>query len=276
VSTRGENGSKPLAGRAAIVTGAARGIGRAYALRLAELGANVAAVDIDLHSYQQFELEAALLTADTVVEEVEDLGVEALGFEADVGDLEAMHAVANETAKRWGRIDVLVCNAGGGSGRITENVASAIDPSELDLVLHRNLYGTIFSCTAVVPFMKRQQSGTIITISSTDGIRALPGGGYAHYCVAKAAVIMYTRCLAEELGPHGIRVNTVAPGFIATGRILPFKDDLQSDAIDDIPLRRWGTPEECARVIEFLATDMSAYVTGHVIPVEGGWIAGGL
>lgn len=271
-----ENGFRPLAGRVAIVTGAGRGIGRAYALRLAELGANVAAVDVDLHSYRQFELEAALLTADTVVEEVQNHGVEGLGFEADVSDLEAMHAVAAETSERWGRIDVLICNAGGGSGRVNENLASAIDPEQLDLVLRRNLHGTIFSCTAVVPTMKKQRSGSIVTISSTDGIRALSGGGYAHYCVAKAAVIMYTRCLAEELGPYGIRVNSVAPGFIATGRILPFKDDLESDVIEDIPLRRWGTPEECARVIEFLATDLSEYVTGHVIPVEGGWIAGGI
>lgn len=266
----------PLTDRVAVVTGAARGIGRAYALRLASLGARVAVVDIDLHSYKLFAAEAALLTADTTVEEIQALGVDAVGIKADVGDPGAMEEMAREVYQRWGRIDVLVCNAGGGSGKVTDNRASEIDLDELEVVLRRNLHGTIFTCRAVAPIMKRQRSGSIITISSTDGIKALPGGGYAHYCVAKAAVIMYTRCLAEELGPLGIRVNSLAPGFIGTGRILPFIDDFTTDVVDEIPLRRIGTPEECAKVVEFLATDLSSYVTGHVVPVEGGWIAGGI
>jgi 3-oxoacyl-[acyl-carrier protein] reductase len=268
---------KPLAGHVAIVTGAARGIGRAYALRLASLGAALAVVDVDLHSYSEFPGEAALMTADSTVEEARTLGSDAIGVEADVGDRAAMDAMARHVMNEWGRIDVVVCNAGGGSGKITENSASELDLDQLDLVLRRNLYGTIHTCMAVVPAMKQQRSGSIITVSSTEGLKSLSSGSYAHYCVAKAGIIMYTRCLAQELGPFGIRANAVAPGFIGTGRIMPMIADLGGDdAVAEIALRRIGTPDECAKVVEFLATDLSSYVTGHVIPVEGGWIAGGI
>jgi 3-oxoacyl-[acyl-carrier protein] reductase len=260
-----------------MVTGAARGIGRAYALRLADRGAAVAVVDIDLRSYAQFAAEAALMTADSTDEEIRLHGGDALGIEADVGNLEAMRAAADEVVRRWGRIDVVVCNAGGGSGKINENPASELDLEALEVVLRRNLYGTIHTCVAVAPVMKRQRCGSIITVSSTEGLQSLPSGTYAHYCVAKAGIIMYTRCLAQELGPFGIRANVVAPGFIATGRIAPMIDDLGGgEVVSEIALRRVGTPDECARVVEFLASDLSSYVTGHVIPIEGGWITGGI
>jgi 3-oxoacyl-[acyl-carrier protein] reductase len=268
---------RPLGGKVAIVTGGARGIGRAYAHRLANRGAAVAVLDIDLRSYRHFPGEAALMTAESTDAEIRAWGGTAIGIEADVGDLNAMRDAADEVLRLWARIDVAVCNAGGGSGNIRENPPTQLDIDALDMVLRRNLHGTIHTCIAVAPAMKHQRSGSIVTVSSTEGLQSLPAGTYAHYSVAKAAVIMYTRCLAQELGPFGIRANVVAPGFIGTGRIMPIIEDLGGDAaVSEIALRRIGTPDDCARVIEFLATDLSNYVTGQVIAVEGGWIRGGL
>jgi 3-oxoacyl-[acyl-carrier protein] reductase len=270
-------GERTLADKVAIVTGAARGIGRAYAHRLARCGAAVAVVDADLQSYRQFAGEEALMTAESTDAEIRAAGGDSVGIETDVTDAAAMQRLVEAVCERWGSIDVAVCNAGGGSGKITDNAPTELDLDALDLVLRRNLYGTIHTCTAVAPMMKKQRSGSIITVSSTEGVQSLAGGTYAHYCIAKAGIVMYTRCLAQELGPFNVRANAVAPGFIATGRILPMIDDLGgSEAVSEIALRRVGTPEECAGVIEFLASDLSSYVTGHVIPIEGGWIRGGI
>jgi 3-oxoacyl-[acyl-carrier protein] reductase len=275
--TRSGEGEHVLAGRVAIVTGAARGIGRAYAHRLARCGAAVAVVDADLQSYRQFAGEEALMTAESTDAEIRTAGGNSIGIEADVTDAAAMQRLTDTVREQWGRIDVAVCNAGGGSGKITDNAPTVLDLDALDLVLRRNLYGTIHTCMAVAPMMKHQGSGSIITVASTEGVQSLPGGTYAHYCIAKAAIVMYTRCLAQELGPFNVRANAVAPGFIATGRILPMLDDLGgADTVAEIALGRVGTPEECASVIEFLASDLSSYVTGHVIPIEGGWIRGGI
>jgi 3-oxoacyl-[acyl-carrier protein] reductase len=263
-----------LDGKVAIVTGAARGLGRAYAKRLAGLGAKIAVVDLDLKSYREFEAEAKDMTGETTVAEIEAEGGSALGIALDVCDQQAVEAMAARVFAQWGRIDVLVANAGGGRGRPVDTKASALDPALLQLVTSMNLFGTVYSCNAIAPVMKRQRSGKIITVGSVAGLSPSPDGGYAHYGAAKAAIAHYTRYLAQDLGPYGITVNCIAPGVIATGRImqtvLPGSIDANRDRSEQVALRRLGTVEDCARVVEFLATDLSDYVTGAVIPIDGG------
>src|SRR5467141_970163 len=155
-----------LDGKVAIVTGAARGLGRAYAKRLAGLGAKVAVADLNLRSYEEFEAEAKDMTADSTVAEIEASGGTALGIEVDVRDHEAVEAMVARVVEAWGRVDVLVANAGGGRGRPVDNTESTLDPALLQLVTEMNLFGTVYSCNAVAPLMKQQRSGKIITVSS--------------------------------------------------------------------------------------------------------------
>ncbi|HST40238.1 MAG TPA: SDR family NAD(P)-dependent oxidoreductase [Conexibacter sp.] len=266
--------TKRLAGQVAIVTGAGRGIGRGYALRLAQLGAAVAVVDVDLRSHEQFEEERALMTAASTADEVAALGVPVLALEADLTDAAAARAMVAQVDAAWGRIDVCVCNAGGGTGAMTENAASSIDPMQLESVLARNLSTTVNTCTPVVEVMRRRGSGKIVTVSSTAGTAPRRDGGYAHYGAAKAAVVMYTRYLAQELGPEGITANAIAPGAIGTGRLLPKMRALGMDGIvSGIALRRLGTIDDCAGALEFLATELSDYLTGQVLAVDGGLLA---
>jgi 3-oxoacyl-[acyl-carrier protein] reductase len=262
-----------LDGKVAIVTGAARGLGRAYARRLADLGARVAVADLDLRSYAEFEGEATAMTADSTVDEINAGGGEAIGFELDIADRDAVFAMADDVVAAWGRIDVLVANAGGGRGRPAETTATSVPPDLLELVTGMNLYGTIHSCSAVAPTMKEQGSGKIVTVSSYAGSVAGIGGGYAHYGANKAAIAHYTRYLAQELGPFGINANCIAPGVIETARIVELMGvGAGNDRINpEIALRRHGTPDDCAKVVEFLCTDLSDYVTGAVIPIDGGW-----
>ncbi len=267
-----------LDGKVAIVTGAARGLGRAYAKRLAGLGAKVAVADIDLRSYREFEAEAKDMTADSTVAEIEASGGTAIGVAVDVCDPQAVEAMAARIVAQWGRIDVLVANAGGGRGRPVDTKASALDPALLQLVTAMNLFGTIYSVHAVAPVMKRQRSGKIVTVSSVAGMAPSADGGYAHYGAAKAAIAHFTRYLAQDLGPFGITANCIAPGVIATGRIMqnviPGSSQSNRDRAELVALRRLGTVEDCAKVVEFLATDLSDYVTGAVIPIDGGLVRG--
>lgn len=261
----------PLQGKVALVTGAARGIGRAYALRLAERGADVAVVDFDLHSYRDYRLEAEAMRADTVIDEIRDIGTRAVSFEADVTDAAAVNAAVRQIIDEWGRIDIAICNAGGGVGSPEETRASVVEKELVDIVLARNVTGTIHTCQAVAAPMKEQRSGKIVTVGSQAGHRIESHGGYAHYGTAKAAVAKYTQYLARELGPYGVTVNCVAPGYISTGRLAPLLNAMGDEQLlAEVPLGRYGTPQDCAGVIEFLASDLSDYVTGAVIPVDGG------
>src|ERR1700675_4593865 len=188
-------------GKVAIVTGAARGLGRAYAKRLAGLGAKIAVADLNLHSYEEFEAEARDMTADSTVAEIEAMGGTAIGIEVDVIDHEAVNAMVARVVQEWGRVDVLVANAGGGRGRPMDTKASNLDPTLLRLVVDMNLFGTVYTVNAVAPIMKEQRSGRIITVSSVAGTAPSADGGYAHYGAAKAAIAHYTRYLAQDLGP---------------------------------------------------------------------------
>jgi 3-oxoacyl-[acyl-carrier protein] reductase len=261
----------PLAGRTALVTGAGRGIGRAYALRLAALGADVAVLDRDLRSYEDFELERQAMRAATTAEEVEMLGRRSLALEVDVTDHAAVDAAVGDVLAAWGHLDVAVCNAGGGAGTMEQTRASNVSQEFLDVTVRGNLYGTIHTCRAAAAPMKEQRWGRIVTISSQAGRRAYPDGGYSVYGAAKAGIAMYTRYLAQELGPYGVTANCLAPGYIATGRLMPLFSSLGAEELlDSIALRRYGTPEDCAGPLEFLVTDLGSYVTGTVIPVDGG------
>lgn len=266
-----------LEGKVAIVTGGARGIGRGFARRLGRLGAKVAVFDIDLLSYRAFDGEAQSMTAETTVAEIEAEGGIALGFEVDVTDPDAVTAAVGEVAQVWGRIDILVANAGGGSGSLEETRASELDPAELQFIVARNLFATVYSATAVAPVMKQQRSGKIVTISSLAALGTSHNGGHAHYAAAKAGVAQYTRFLAQDLGPYGITANCIAPGVTATGRIAAtiLGGNTQTNPLlESIALRRFGTVEDCADVLEFLATPLSDYVTGVIIPVDGGMRTG--
>lgn len=260
----------PLSGQVALVTGGARGIGRLYALRLANLGADVAVLDVDLRSFAEFEAEKALMDGETTMAEIEALGRRAIGQQVDVTDSEAVTAAVDAIVHRWGRLDVVVCNAGGGVGQIGETTASLMPDTAWHAVMQRNLDGTMHTCRAAIPSMMRQRSGRLITVSSIAGTRPEPSGGYAHYGAAKAAIAMYTRYLAREVGPHGITANCIAPGYIRTGRLAPIHDAMGAEVLDKIALRRFGTADDCAGAVEFLATDLGAYVTGTVIAVDGG------
>ena len=265
-----------LSDKVAIVTGAGRGLGRAYARRLAGLGAKVAVADLNLKSYAEFEAEAKDMTADSTVAEIKAGGGSAIGIELDVCDEVAVTAMVARVIAAWGRVDVLVANAGGGRGRPVDTKASTLEPALLHLVTSMNLFGTVYCCNAVAPIMKQQRSGKIITVSSVAGLSPSTDGGYAHYGAAKAAIAHYTRYLAQDLGPYGIMANCIAPGTIATGRIvatvMPGSSDANRDRTAQIALRRLGTVEDCARLVEFLATDLSDYVSGTVIPIDGGMV----
>jgi 3-oxoacyl-[acyl-carrier protein] reductase len=260
----------PLEGQTALVTGAGRGLGRAYALHLAELGADVAVVDRDVRSYRDFEAEEALMTAGSTGEEVSALGRRTTEIEADVTDAAAIAAAVRQVYDEWGRLDIAVCNAGGGIGAPRESRASTMDLDQFDAVVRRNLYGTVFTCTAVAPIMKEQSRGRIITVSSRAGLAPSRDGGYAHYGTAKAAIAMYTRYLAQDLGPFGITVNCIAPGSIGTGRLMPMFEPGMDKLVRSVALRRIGTTQDCAAVVGFLAGPGAAYLTGAVIPIDGG------
>jgi 3-oxoacyl-[acyl-carrier protein] reductase len=268
-----------LSGKVALITGGARGLGRGYALRLAGLGADIAIIDRNLKAAEVYAFEREQMTAATVMEECEALGVRALGLEVDLTDRTATEKAVAEIVETLGRIDIAVCNAGGGTARFADERGESGEEGQGDLnttgtpsdtpqdvltrVLDINLMTCMYTCMAVAPYMKRQRSGKIVTVSSTAGVDAM--GAYHPYGTAKAAIIQYTRELAQELGPYDINVNAIAPGIIRTGRLGD-----RSHLAKRIPLRREGSIEECAGVVEFLVTDLSAYVTGRTIVIDGG------
>jgi 3-oxoacyl-[acyl-carrier protein] reductase len=273
---------RKLTGKVAVVTGGARGLGRGYALRLAGLGADVAIIDRNLRAANVYEFERNAMTAPTVMAECEARGVRSIGIEADLTRRETAHAAIDDVARRLGRIDIAVCNAGGGTvvfadertaapganeaGDVVTTGTPSDTPEEmLTRVLDINLKTTMYTCMAVAPHMKRQGGGKIVTVSSTAGVDSR--ATYHPYGMAKAAIIHYTRSLAQELGQFNINVNTIAPGIIRTGRLGD-----RSHLAGQTALRREGTIEDCAKVVEFLTTDLSDYVTGRTIIIDGGLV----
>lgn len=259
-----------LSGKVAIVTGAARGLGRAYALRLAKLGADVAIADLNLEAAARI---GEKLTAESVMAEAEALGVKALGFEGDMRDPAAVRSLVQRTLEAFGRIDILVNNAGVAVARGSGTLATETTSEAFDYLIGVNLKSAQLCCAAVAPTMKAQQSGVIVNISSQTGISLLEGGNLAVYGAAKAGVAYLTRTLAAELGPHGIRVNAIAPGIVETERLKRLDPAMgvgTPQQLEAIALKRFGRTEDLANVLEFLTTDLSGYVTGQVISVCGG------
>ncbi|HEX5414943.1 MAG TPA: SDR family NAD(P)-dependent oxidoreductase [Chloroflexota bacterium] len=258
-----------LAGKVALVTGSARGLGRAYALHLAKIGADVVINDIDMEAAKAYGEE---LTAPTVMAEIEALGRRTLGIVADVTQKEQVDAMVQEIVETFGQIDILVCNAGGALVP-GPSFASEVPEADFRRMMDINLMGTIFACQAVAPYMKRQRSGKIVTVGSQAGLRSQGSGGGTSYSVAKAAIQHYTRKLASELGPYNITVNAIAPGWILSSRAVAGgrnSPETRARLEAEIALKRLGEPEDCAKVVEFLVTDLSDYVTGQIIPVCGG------
>ena len=263
---------KKLAGKVAIVTGATRGIGRAHALRLGQLGADVVVNDISLDAWKEYDEP---LTAPSVMDEVKKFGVRSIGIAADVTKKDAVEAMVKKALAEFGHVDILVNNAGGIAGDIPKSFASLVPEDQLRATVDRNLYGTIFCCQAVAPTMKAQKWGRIVTTSSQGGMRAQDGGVYASYGAAKAGVIMYTRYLAQELGPFNITVNCLAPAFVGTGRLMKLsfgRPGGQERSVAQTPLGRLAVPEDIAKVMEFFVTDLGDFVTGQVLSVCGGVI----
>lgn len=260
-----------LSGQVALITGAARGLGREYALRLASLGADVGVIDINLESFKDFKGEAELLTAENVVSELRAMGVRAVGAEADITDRSQVYEAVQKIASELGDITILVANAGGGMGPPDGNKASALDWDMYHTVIDRNLHGTVYTVNAVVPMMKRQKRGKIVTMASVGGLVTNSDGSYSHYAMAKAAVIHYTHYLGAELGEYNINANCIAPGYMATGRLLEQYSKAGNDTfLSRTSIKRFGTPKDCADAMEFLVSEKSDFITGHVLEVSGG------
>ncbi|MGJ3251233.1 MAG: 3-oxoacyl-[acyl-carrier-protein] reductase [Elainellaceae cyanobacterium] len=241
-----------LTDQVALVTGASRGIGRAIALALANEGANVV---VNYASSSQ--------AADELVAEISSMGGQAIALQADVSQADQVTALITAVMEKWGRIDVLVNNAG--ITRDTLMLRMKLD--DWQAVINLNLTG-VFLCTqAVSKIMLKQRSGRIINISSVVGL--MGNAGQANYSAAKAGVIGLTKATAKELASRGITANAVAPGFIATD----MTHDLKSDILKFIPLNRFGTPDEVAGAVRFLAADpAAAYITGQVLNIDGGMV----
>jgi 3-oxoacyl-[acyl-carrier protein] reductase len=260
-----------LKGKVALVTGAARGIGQAHALRLASLGANVAVSDINLESFREFDEDIA---ADSVVELLTRKGVKAIGIQANVCVQEEVNEMIERVVTDLGSIDILVNNAGGIAGMANQSYASSVSVEDITNTVDRNLMGTIFCCQAAAVHMKGQNSGRIVNTASQAGMRSQTNGVYASYGIAKAGVIAYTSYLAQELGRYNITVNCLSPAFVATERLMRQSFNQVKSVRKElgVPLDRLARPDDIAKVMEFFVTDLGDYVTGQNISVCGGAI----
>ena len=244
---------KLLEGKVALVTGAARGIGKAVALKFASEGADIAFTDLVIDQ-----------VGEQTKKELEAYGVRVLAIASNAADFEQSHKVVEEVVEKLGKIDVLVNNAG-----ITKDgVMLKMTESQWDAVLDVNLKSAFNFIHAVTPVMMKQKSGSIINMSSVVGVHG--NASQCNYSASKAGMIGLAKSIAQEMGRRGIRANAVAPGFIITEMTAQLPEEVKEEWNKKIPLRRGGTPEDIANVCLFLASDLSAYVSGQVIQVCGG------
>ncbi len=242
-----------LAGKTAIVTGAARGIGKALALRFAAEGANVAFTDLVIDENGK-QTEDELLA----------LGVKAKGYASNAADFAQTEEVVKKIKEEFGSIDILVNNAG-----ITKDgLMMRMTEAQWDAVIAVNLKSAFNFIHAVLPIMMRQRNGSIINMASVVGVHG--NAGQANYAASKAGLIALAKSIAQEVGSRGIRANAIAPGFIETAMTAALPDEVRAEWCKKIPLRRGGQVEDIANVALFLASDMSSYVSGQVIQVDGG------
>ena len=241
--------------KVALITGATRGIGKAIAIRLANAGFDIAL---------NYRKENDDLT--NTKSEIEKAGVDCLPVQGDISSFEDCERIAKEIFDKFGKIDVLVNNAG-----ITKDMLlMRMKPEDFSSVVDVNLIGTFNMTRNVVPYMVKARSGRVVNISSVVGIEG--NAGQANYAASKAGIIGFTKSLARELGSRNILVNAVAPGFIETDMTAVLSDSVRDEIAKKISLRRMGTAEDVAGVVEFLCGEASSYVTGTVIPVTGGLI----
>ena len=242
-----------LEGKVALITGAARGIGKAIALKYAEEGADVAFTDLVINE-----------AAEQTVAELEAFGHKVKAYASNAASFEETHAVVDEVLKEFGRIDILVNNAG-----ITKDgIMLRMTEQQWDAVIAVNLKSAFNFIHALVPIMMRQRSGSIINMASVVGVHG--NAGQANYAASKAGLIALAKSIAQEMGSRGIRANAIAPGFIDTDMTKALPEEVRKEWCQRIPLRRGGTVDDIANVATFLASDMSSYVSGQVIQVDGG------
>ena len=241
-----------LSGKTAIITGAARGIGRQIALLFAKEGCNIAITYI-----------VSTEPAQEVCEQAQAMGVKAKAYLSDAADFEAAHQVVEQVLADFGRIDIMVNNAG-----IThDTLLMRMTEQQRDDVLRINLKSAFNFTHAVTPVMLRQRSGSIISMSSVVGLNG--NAGQANYAASKAGIVALMKSTAKELGSRGIRANAIAPGFILTDMTAALPEETLKQFVSLIPMHRGGQPEEVAKVALFLASDLSSYVSGQVIQVNG-------
>ncbi len=244
---------KLLEGKVALITGASRGIGKAIAIAFAQQGASVAFTDMRRDEI----MEATEL-------EIQAFGVKAIGYASDASSFEDSERVVDEIAKEFGRVDVLVNNAG-----ITrDNLLMRMTEADWDLVIKVNLKSVFNLTKAVQKYMLKQRSGSIVNMSSVVGVSG--NGGQSNYSASKAGLIGFTKSIAQELGSRNIRCNAIAPGYIETEMTAKLSEEVRTQWAAQIPLRRGGKPEDVAQACVFFASDLSAYVTGQVLSVCGG------
>lgn len=237
-----------LDGKVALVTGAAKGIGKAIALKFASEGADIAFTDLVINE-----------AAEATIAELEAFGHKVRAYASNAASFEETHAVVEEIHKEFGHIDILVNNAG-----ITKDgLMLRMSEQQWDAVLTVNLKSSFNFIHALTPIMARQRGGSIISMSSVVGVSG--NAGQCNYSASKAGMIGLTKSIAKEMGPRGIRANCIAPGFIISDMTAALPEDVREQWVKTIPLRRGGTPEEVAKVALFLASDLSSYVSGQVI-----------
>jgi len=246
---------QPLQGKVAIVTGAARGIGKAIATLLAQRGAAVVIADV-----------RAELAEATAQEIAANTGQKAMAVAVDVSSAESARQMVERALSEFGKVDILVNNAG-----ITrDNLMMRMEEADFEAVIDINLKGVWNCCKAAIRPMMKQRYGRIVNISSVSGLAGQ--AGQTNYSASKAGVVGLTKALAREVGSRSITVNAVAPGFIPTALTQDLPAELKEASLKMIPLGRWGTPEEIAYAVAFLASDEAAYITGHVLSVDGGMV----
>ncbi len=243
---------KLLEGKTAIVTGAARGIGKAVAIKLAEYGANIAITDLEYND-----------AAKEVEKQLQDMGVKAKAYASDASKFEETQNLVDEIQKEFGSVDVLVNNAG-----ITmDTLMMRMTEQQWDTVMAVNLKSVFNFTKAAQKYMLKQKSGSIVNMSSVVGVSG--NAGQANYSASKAGIIGFTKSIAKEVGSRNIRCNAIAPGFIITEMTAKLSEDVRREWEQQIPLRRGGTPEDVANTTLYLASDLSSYVSGQVINVCG-------
>ena len=242
-----------LDGKVALITGAARGIGKAIALKFAQEGADVAFTDLVINE-----------AAEETIAEIAAFGHKVKGYASNAANFDETHTVVEEILKEFGHIDILVNNAG-----ITKDgLVLRMSEAQWDAVLAVNLKSAFNFIHAVIPSMARQKGGSIINMSSIAGQMGNPG--QINYASSKAGLIAMAQTVAKEMGSRGIRANAIAPGFIVSEMTNALPEAVREEYIKSIPLKRGGTVEEIANTALYLASDLSSYVTGHVIAVNGG------